>query len=267
MPWKEDGTFERENGPDPVFKGDDVWQDDQKASIKVVAARHDYHDEGLANGIEGCLNLDGYNSMRADLDMGGFQVINTLEEEDVSDGIFTPQLPTGFVTGGTHGGSWVRVGNYVTVMAYIQWTTKGAATGLLLISNMPFSIGSPKSGNDRQFMGNVMGWDNLDLAGRLPDGSVETFTRAFVKNDSNSLKLSNYLGHNNFGYRLMSPDVADTPTEGAVLTKLSAYDGLQTRAPEDFGFANLTFDVPVSDLLETGSFAFNYSYFTTDPAP
>jgi len=262
-PWKSDGTFERTNNQ---FDGDDVWQEDQQAGIKVIASRHDIHDEDLAQGIASCLNLDGLNAMRADLDLGGFKIINTGDgDEDVSDGIFAPQLPIGMVTGGTHGGSWVRIGNWVTIMAFIQWTAKGAATGTLLISNMPYSIGSTKSGDSRQFMGNLMGWDNLDLAGRLPDGSVETFTRAVVKNDSDSVKISNYLGHNNLGHRLMTPDVANTPTEGAVLTKLNSYNALETRAPEDFGFEDIAFDVPVEDLLETGAFAFTFSYFTSDP--
>lgn len=75
MPWKLDGTFERIN---PDFFGPTVWSQDQVASIKVIASRHDYHDEDLAQGIAGSLSLDGYNAMRADLDMGGNAIINVL---------------------------------------------------------------------------------------------------------------------------------------------------------------------------------------------
>jgi hypothetical protein len=73
MPWQLDGTFERVN---PDFVGPTVWQQDQQASIKVIATRHDFHDEDLAIGIADCLNLDGLNAMREDLDMGNNKIIN-----------------------------------------------------------------------------------------------------------------------------------------------------------------------------------------------
>jgi hypothetical protein len=71
MPWQLNGTFERVNGPDPIFSGSTVWQQDQTASIKIIALRHDTHDEDIATGIAACLNLDGLNAMRATLDMNG----------------------------------------------------------------------------------------------------------------------------------------------------------------------------------------------------
>ena len=66
MPWKAGGVFEREN---PDYQGASVWSQDQQASIKIIATRHDFHDEDLAQGIQACLNLNGLNAMLADLDM------------------------------------------------------------------------------------------------------------------------------------------------------------------------------------------------------
>jgi len=68
MPWQLNGTFVRVNTD---FSGPTVWQQDQSAAIKIIASRHDTHDQDLATGIEQCLNLDGFNTMRAPLNMGG----------------------------------------------------------------------------------------------------------------------------------------------------------------------------------------------------
>lgn len=71
MPWNPDGTFTRDNGE---HTGNDVWQQDDDAGYKIVDELHDVHDEDLALGIAKCLNLDGYNTMLANLKMGGFKV-------------------------------------------------------------------------------------------------------------------------------------------------------------------------------------------------
>ena len=74
MPWKLDGTFQRINTD--FNTGDNIWQQDQQAGIKIIAARHDTHDEDLALGIQECLNTTGLNHMLADLDMNGNRIIN-----------------------------------------------------------------------------------------------------------------------------------------------------------------------------------------------
>ena len=73
MPWQVSGVFERNNGAN---QGDNLWQTDRSQSVKIEALRHDTHDEDLALGIAACLNLDGYNDMRATLGMGGFAINN-----------------------------------------------------------------------------------------------------------------------------------------------------------------------------------------------
>lgn len=78
MPWQLDGTFLRVTNNTSEEQGDRLWQQDLSASIKIIASRHDFHDHDLASGIAACLNLDGYNAMRANLDMGGFKVTNTV---------------------------------------------------------------------------------------------------------------------------------------------------------------------------------------------
>lgn len=78
MPWQQDGTFLRVN-PDYSAKANgDLWGQDLAAqpSIKIIATRHDYHDQDIGDGIAACLNLDGLNSMRANLNMGAFKITN-----------------------------------------------------------------------------------------------------------------------------------------------------------------------------------------------
>ena len=71
MPWLGNGVFQRTNQD---FSGDTVWQQDQQAGIKVIDSRHDFHDQDIAVGVESTLNLDGLNSMRADLKMATFKI-------------------------------------------------------------------------------------------------------------------------------------------------------------------------------------------------
>jgi hypothetical protein len=94
MPWLNNGTFERKNGTEPTFTGSNVWFQDQQASIKVIAARHDYHDDDLAQGISACLNLDGKNAMRADLDMGNNALVNVATGSGENDFAKIGQLIT-----------------------------------------------------------------------------------------------------------------------------------------------------------------------------
>lgn len=72
MPWKVSGTFQRVN-PD-FTTGVNIWQQDQAASIKIIASRHDVHDQDIADGIAASLNLNGYNTMLAALKMGDFKI-------------------------------------------------------------------------------------------------------------------------------------------------------------------------------------------------
>jgi hypothetical protein len=85
VPWQPNGTFLRIN-PDFSSINGSLWQQDLAAdpSIKIVASRHDYHDQDLGDGIAACLNLDGYNSMRANLKMGGFKITGIADGNPVT---------------------------------------------------------------------------------------------------------------------------------------------------------------------------------------
>ena len=72
MAWS-GGTFTRTNG---TYSGASVWASDLAANIKIVASRHDTHDQDLATGINACLNKNGLNSPTANINWGGFKITN-----------------------------------------------------------------------------------------------------------------------------------------------------------------------------------------------
>jgi len=235
MPWI-DGKFERINGPDPQFKGDNVWQDDQQASIKVIAVRHDYHDEDLAQGISQCLNINGENAMKADLDLGGFELINLgTGEEDVADGTWTPTLPTDVTPGGNNGGSYVRIGRLCIVMASIQWITQTHAQPLddFTIGGLPFAIATPNGGTLTQYLGSA-----LPLKGiQLQDNTTYIFRSNMQQAGTHEVKPVQYWGEN---------DPPNTPPG-------QPYDQVV--------------GIAIGQMNQTGEFAFSFMYLTNDPMP
>lgn len=89
MGWLSNGTVQRIN---PDFQGATIWSQDQIASIKIIASRHDFHDEDLALAIADCVNLDGYNSMRADLNMDSNKLTNLAAGTASGDGVNKTQM-------------------------------------------------------------------------------------------------------------------------------------------------------------------------------
>lgn len=68
MPWAA-GAYSR-------LYGAAGWVDDRDAGTKILATRHDSHDQDLATGINNCMAKDGSNAATADISMGGFRLTN-----------------------------------------------------------------------------------------------------------------------------------------------------------------------------------------------
>lgn len=64
MAWDGNGSFSRTNGDN---SGSTTWAQDAADGDKITAARHDSHDQDLADGIEACLTLNGENEPSAHL--------------------------------------------------------------------------------------------------------------------------------------------------------------------------------------------------------
>lgn len=72
MAWS-GATFTRTNG---TYSGESVWASDLSALVKIVASRHDTHDQDLATGINACINKNGANAAAADVSWGGFKIVS-----------------------------------------------------------------------------------------------------------------------------------------------------------------------------------------------
>ncbi len=90
MPWT--GAFYvRDNGQ---FTGSLVWTDDLNASIKILASRHDTHDQDIADGITACLNKNGANSPTTDISWANHKILNLFPGSSATDAARTGQTIT-----------------------------------------------------------------------------------------------------------------------------------------------------------------------------
>lgn len=94
MPWQTDGTFIRVNPDYEASPSGSLWQKDLNSnpSIKIVASRHDWHDQDLGQGIQECINTSGYNQMNAALNLGGNKILNVGLGSANSDGVNRGQI-------------------------------------------------------------------------------------------------------------------------------------------------------------------------------
>jgi hypothetical protein len=139
MPWDISGNFTRQNTD---FTGPTVWQQDQGANIKIIAARHDNHDQDLADGIQACLNLDGYNAMRAALDMGSNLIENVTDaavdnqavnkgQMDAADAAVTQLITNATITAATWASNVLTLSSIdgdvtVTIETFDSFKSNGA---------------------------------------------------------------------------------------------------------------------------------------------
>ena len=139
--WDGSGNVVRDNGDGT---GDNVWQQDKAAAREVTAARHDIHDQFLADAIEKTLNRDGENAMAANLPMGGFGFSNigalggNLTNFDI--GTWVPALSGTGHTYFIQRGLYVRFNDQCLLYGELRVTTVG--TGVLstgLITGLPFT--------------------------------------------------------------------------------------------------------------------------------
>ena len=70
MPWS-GGSFTRTNG---VHTGATLWAQDRDAGTKILATRHDTHDQDLADGINATLEKSGSNAATGNLDIGSNRI-------------------------------------------------------------------------------------------------------------------------------------------------------------------------------------------------
>lgn len=77
MPWAA-GAYSR-------LYGAAGWVDDRDAGTKILATRHDAHDQDLADGINNALAKDGTNAATADISLGTFKITNLATPTNAAD--------------------------------------------------------------------------------------------------------------------------------------------------------------------------------------
>ena len=86
------GTYTRSDG---VFTGTSIWQSNRDAGTKIVADRHDTHDQDLATGINSCINKDGSNAMTGAMNMGSQKISSLADGTAHTDAVNAGQIQDG----------------------------------------------------------------------------------------------------------------------------------------------------------------------------
>jgi len=86
------GTYTRSDG---VFTGTSIWQSNRDAGTKIVADRHDTHDQDLATGINQAINKDGSNAFTGAANLGSQKITALADGTAHTDGINAGQIQDG----------------------------------------------------------------------------------------------------------------------------------------------------------------------------
>lgn len=90
MPRDASGVVTRTNG---VFSGANTWAQQAASGDKTISsARHDTHDQDMADVASDSLSRTGKGGMQADLNLVNFKLINVAAGTAVSDGVNKGQL-------------------------------------------------------------------------------------------------------------------------------------------------------------------------------
>ena len=86
------GTHTRSDG---VFTGTQIWQSNRDAGTKIVADRHDTHDQDLATGINQAINKDGSNAFTGAANLGSQKITSLADGTAHTDGVNAGQIQDG----------------------------------------------------------------------------------------------------------------------------------------------------------------------------
>ena len=91
MAWS-GGTFTRYNG---AFSGSGSWAKDRDAGTKITASHHDTNDDGLATGINSCIEKSGSNAFTGNANLGSQKITALTDGTAHTDGINAGQIQDG----------------------------------------------------------------------------------------------------------------------------------------------------------------------------
>ena len=86
------GTYTRSDG---VFTGTSIWQSNRDAGTKIVADRHDTHDQDMATGLNQAINKDGSNAFTGAANLGSQKITGLADGTAHTDGVNAGQIQDG----------------------------------------------------------------------------------------------------------------------------------------------------------------------------
>ena len=86
------GTYTRSDG---VFTGTSIWQSNRDAGTKIVADRHDTHDQDIATGLNQAINKDGSNAFTGAANLGSQKITGLADGTAHTDGVNAGQIQDG----------------------------------------------------------------------------------------------------------------------------------------------------------------------------
>jgi len=86
------GTYTRSDG---VFTGTSIWQNNRDAGTKIVADRHDTHDQDMATGLNQAINKDGSNAFTGAANLGSQKITGLADGTAHTDGVNAGQIQDG----------------------------------------------------------------------------------------------------------------------------------------------------------------------------
>jgi hypothetical protein len=175
----------------------DVYGNTSTPSFRVV-------DVG-AGAVSLAVNSSGAVALRGGVSASGVGITfpstqvassdaNTLD--DYEEGTWTPQIGTDgsqpTVTYSSQNGRYTKIGNQVTVEAYVQWTGTSGGSGGAVIKNLPFTANAYTP--DSRGFSYIFGWNGVTytgvLASVLQAGDTYTILYSNSSGSIGSLPLS-----------------------------------------------------------------------------
>lgn len=190
MPWS-GGSFSRTNG---VHTGSTLWVQDRDAGTKILATRHDTHDQDLAGGINSTINKDGSNAATGNLDLGSNRLTAVADGTAKTDAATVNQIQSNapaFQATATGTATAIAIALSPAITAYaagqeITFKAASASTGAATLNVNGLGAKTLKKKNDQDIAANdvesgaivtaVYDGTNFQVTSQLGTSDLMSFT-------------------------------------------------------------------------------------------
>jgi len=273
MPWS-GGSFTRTNG---VHTGATLWAQDRDAGTKILATRHDTHDQDLADGINSTLEKSGSNAATGNLNIGSNRLTAVADGTAKTDAATVNQIQSNApafqaTDTGTANAYVIALSPAVTAYAAGQAITFKAGAASTTASTLNVNGLGTKA---------IKKLHDQDIAsGDIESGSIVT-----VVYDGTNFQMTSQVASAAGGFTLSATDVLDfgastlTLSSGAVTGTGSRHviaaqsgttDDFDTLATTNYSAGSLVFlTADAGDIIHitnAGNFSETWVLSETEPA-